>query len=407
MPAFRPGTLPDTIGPILDALDNPVALARALGLLARRHQRQARGVAVLCPLHGEKNSPSLSLCRYRDGRLGWRCFACDAHGDALDLIARVGLGLDPSYRHRGAELRQVLERAYDLAGLPWPETPSAPARPARRLAPRPVLAPEPDPVRRVDPATFDRAARVLLAACPLAGDVGAGLAFRGVLAEAQADGWGELPAGSTPPGMAPGAWLAGLRQQLDDPELEALGWLVQQGRLERPAHRLLLPWRRADGSVWAVQRRYAPRHGDESPPQRVPKYLMPGADWTGGEAWPYGLDHDDLRTAREVWICEGALDVLALRALNRRRPAPRPMAALGLPGVARWRQVLTPALPWLRDRHVVLALDADRAGREAVAALGAAMHQAGALAVSDKAPPSGAKDWAELTAMLWREGKLR
>jgi len=50
------------------------------------------GKKVLCKLHGDKNTPNLSLTD-KGGKITFSCFACGKHGDALDFIQGVeGIG---------------------------------------------------------------------------------------------------------------------------------------------------------------------------------------------------------------------------------------------------------------------------------------------------------------------------
>ena len=66
-----------------------VPLAWVLGLLRwqpqKRRGEQVRGV---CPLHGSTSPRSRSFSAHL-GRNIWRCFVCEASGNALDLGARA------------------------------------------------------------------------------------------------------------------------------------------------------------------------------------------------------------------------------------------------------------------------------------------------------------------------------
>jgi hypothetical protein len=53
-----------------------------------RHGHHVRGRMGWCPFHQNHRSPALSLFE-RDGTSRFRCHACDAHGDALDLEAQL------------------------------------------------------------------------------------------------------------------------------------------------------------------------------------------------------------------------------------------------------------------------------------------------------------------------------
>ena len=95
-----------------------IRLSRVLELLGwqprERHGEQVRGA---CPLHGSTSPRSRSFSAHL-GRGVWRCFRCDASGNALELWARAtGQGLH----------RAVLD-LYDRLGreVPW----LRPVRPA-------------------------------------------------------------------------------------------------------------------------------------------------------------------------------------------------------------------------------------------------------------------------------------
>ena len=64
------------------------------------------------------------------------------------------------------------------------------------------------------------------------------------------------------------------------------------------------------------------------------------------------------------WIVEGAIDAAAVYALVALCGVRR-VAALGLPGVASWSQLRAGVLTLARDRVVVVATDADKAGDDA------------------------------------------
>ncbi|HHW42529.1 MAG TPA: hypothetical protein GXX25_01730 [Desulfotomaculum sp.] len=80
---------------ILPRVQNPFQIIREIPLpdVARRYGLELRRAGsrwvARCPFHDDSN-PSLVL--FPDGR--WRCFGCQAHGDAVDLVARL-LNLRP------------------------------------------------------------------------------------------------------------------------------------------------------------------------------------------------------------------------------------------------------------------------------------------------------------------------
>jgi len=391
--------LPDD-GAVLEELlaaRGPFAVLAWLGLPARR-ERPTRA-RLCCPFHQE-HTASATFEVGPNGTLRLRCFgACARTWDVHGLVAQVhGLDVRRDYP-------RVLEHEAGFVGydLRAPTRASAP-RPAQRPAPPVESAPG------ILPGDFARGAVALLALSPLGGSVAVGLASRGVLEHAYSDGWGELPvdvrsgcpeldAGDRfdADDLAASALVAQLRGR---PEL---AWLLGPGGLVLPEHRLLIPWRAPGGEVWTLERRYAPRYGDEKP-TKGGKYTQPDRRHHQPPAvYPYGADAAELGTATELWLVEGALDVLAVRALNARGllaadGSPRRLAVLGLPGVGAWTQVRPWVLERVQGRAVLVALDADAAGAALVATIGAECRAAGAASVRRKGPPVGCKDWADVSA---------
>jgi hypothetical protein len=376
------------------ALTDVARVVEGLGLGAGA-KRQGRGLSIRCPAHNERD-PSCSVTLGPDGTIRVRCFACDFSGDVFNLVAAAE-GLEP----RGADWPRVLERARGLAGL-------APGRPALPRRPEPRAEPEGPPP--IDGATFGNAAARTLALCPLAGSVAVGLRARGILSEAQRDGWGELPRGG--PGAPEVDPEGGLERAIEALrsgfEASSLRWLFDdRGRVVWSEHRLLIPWRRPDGRVWGLQRRYAPLYGDETP-GRGPKYVWPSERvYAPAERHAYGADAPELEAPGDLWLVEGAADVLALRALARSGAlgpgVPARPAVLGLPGVETWKHFGRSVLRHARGRRVLVAFDADKAGDRAAkeGAAAQAMQRelwvAGAIDVVRR-KPVGFKDWAELAA---------
>ncbi len=89
---------------------DPRALCAALGLDKGAHRQGRGGLMVLCPVHGDRN-PSCSVTNGPDGTVRFRCFSCDAAGNALMLIA-AAQKLDIR-----SQFRTVLEYACEIAGL--------------------------------------------------------------------------------------------------------------------------------------------------------------------------------------------------------------------------------------------------------------------------------------------------
>jgi DNA primase len=384
--------LPDHAAQVRAALVDPVALLRGLGLGAGA-RREGRRYVCRCPWHGEKN-PSCSIePGPNEGTLRARCFSCGAGGDVLALIAAVHQ-LDAR-----RDFQRILDIGAGLAGIHLDRGPvSGASRPPRAApAPPPAPAPRADPRPALSPVAFAAGVERLLALSPLGeSSLAPGLEARGVLREALADSWGALPVDVGP-----------LLPELQRPEL---AWLAAPGGLRSPEHRLLIPWRAPGGQIWTLQRRYAPRTGEEVP-AKGGKYMLPDASQHRSAAeYPYGADSPDLQTAEELWLVEGAVDVLAVRALNaagQLRGQRRSLVALGLAGVAHWPKVRVWTLAQARGRSVFLALDADRAGEDAVRGLVADFQRAGAVRVRRQRPGSGFKDWAEATAAKLGAGRQR
>ncbi len=100
---------PEHAREIRNSLTDPRALCEKLGL-SKGAQRQATGLLICCPAHGER-TPSCSVTKGRDGTIRCRCFGCDWTGDALHLIA-VAKGLDVRNN-----FKDVLLEAANVAGL--------------------------------------------------------------------------------------------------------------------------------------------------------------------------------------------------------------------------------------------------------------------------------------------------
>ncbi|MFN2489878.1 MAG: CHC2 zinc finger domain-containing protein [Actinomycetota bacterium] len=64
-----------------------------------RHGVAVRNRMACCPFHPDR-TPSLSTFSGSDGHARWKCFGCDAGGDAIDLEARL----------TGLEVKEVIRR---------------------------------------------------------------------------------------------------------------------------------------------------------------------------------------------------------------------------------------------------------------------------------------------------------
>jgi hypothetical protein len=119
-------------------------LCAALGI-DKGATRQAGGLVICCPAHGERN-PSCSVTNGPDGTLRAKCFACDWSADALGIIALVR-GLDT---RSADQFREIMAEgasiggdhrlaAEILDGRPMPDRPKVPPptpREARDYPPR-------------------------------------------------------------------------------------------------------------------------------------------------------------------------------------------------------------------------------------------------------------------------------
>ncbi|WP_218920099.1 CHC2 zinc finger domain-containing protein [Chondromyces crocatus] len=369
------------------ALDDPRALCHRLGL-DRGARRQRSGLMILCPWHDEK-TPSCSVRVAQDGTIAVHCHACGASGDALSLVA-VAHRLDVR-----RDFRDVLSEAARIAGLdpahlrfgapttiPFvgrrgPALAKVGARPATKPSASLSLAPPPE---ALDDPTFAAIASVLLHIGridegPLSKDVALYLAQRKLLDLARAEGWAALPAS----GKAQAAWIEMLVSVFGRDVMERSGLLWKRGSalvFAHPEHRLIIPWRAADGAVQTLQRRRVDTITDK-------KYVFP-AGRPAREL--YGLDK--VRTDTTFAIVEGAADVLALRWLLSRDGIDA--TVVGLPGAQRWDTA------WARHAgpRAILGLDADRAGHLAVGGIAHDLVLAG-VAHLERWKPRIGKDWAD------------
>lgn len=87
-------------------------------------KRRGRLLWGLCPFHSEK-TPSFSV---DDDRGRWRCWGCQAHGDALDFLQRA----------EGLDFKATVAALARMAGLPEPND-DAQKPPGRDGRPRPAV----------------------------------------------------------------------------------------------------------------------------------------------------------------------------------------------------------------------------------------------------------------------------
>jgi DNA primase len=160
------------------------------------------------------------------------------------------------------------------------------------------------------------------------------------LDEAIGEGWACL----APPGPCAESWVRLLRGNFEAAELSGLTY----GRgFAYPHNRLIIPWRGPDGSIATIQRRRL-----DSVEQK--KYVFP----SGRPATdPYGIERlTGVSHDVPVVFVEGAMDVLALRAIDRLEGRHR--IILGVPGGG-WRRDWA---TYATGRSVYLASDDDPAG---------------------------------------------
>ena len=310
-----------------------VVTAAGVQLRGRGRVRQGR-----CPFHDETAG---SFTVYGDSAR-FHCFGCGASGDVLDFVQRT----------EGLALPQAIRRLDNGAGL------ASPARgPSTALAPR--SRPHSTALPRRDPALLTTAARCYHQSLWRHPQGRAYLATRGISA---------VTAKRLGLGYAPGHGLRGALSAagFDAAQQRAAGLFVARGA-ERFAGMVVVPDVRDRQVQWLAGRAIAP--------ERTPRFqTLPGPKpllgW--GRLGP---------APRLVVLTEGLFDWLTLVAWGL--PA---AAVLGTQGLKRVAAALRPC------PKVVLAFDADDAGRAAAAQLAALL---GRRAITVTLPP-GITDVADL-----------
>lgn len=285
--------------PALSAAQRARAAHPVLPTVAQTVRLKRQGTAWIgrCPWHGDRGRPNLAVFPATDT---WHCFACGAHGDGLDWLARL----------QGTSLAAVIRADH-------------PADPPRAV---PVVPGEPG----ADVATRHRAYTALIHAGRLTAAHGAWLLARRM----DPDRARQRGYVSVRPGPAP-----------LDPGTDGIpGFYRVHGRwhLAGPAG-LAIPVRDVAGHIQALHvRADDDGHGKYrwlSSPQR------PGGASSGAPV------HVARGAGTVVWVTEGPLKAdVAARALG--------VPVLGVPGVSVWRRAL-PVLRTLRPARVVLAFDQD------------------------------------------------
>lgn len=345
---------------IKGALRDPADVCRRLGLLEGA-KRQAGGVLVRCPAHGERN-PSCSITRGADGTLRVHCFACGFAGDALSLVAAVE-GLDVA-----RDFPRVLEAAARIAGVQLeehaPRDPSPPREP-RKVAP-------PAPPKLLPPADV----MAFWNACAP------------VSAEPEVAGWLHSR------GLDPAAVdRYGLARALPA-TLEVPSWASYRG--EAPAarpwtalgYRAIFPLYNAAGELASVRARLVAPGADRSAPKSLPpagfatRGLVlacplavlvlqiaawrasgdPAASADGGDGWPADAE-------RRIVLVEGEPDFLTWAT---RGEGARTFAVMGLPGSGAWSDELATRIP--TGCTVLVRTDTDDAGDRYAELIAASLH---------------------------------
>ena len=320
-------------------------VVEASGVALRGQGRVRQGV---CPFHDEGEG---SFTVYADSQRFY-CFGCGAGGDVLDYIQR----------REGLSLPAAVER---LAGAPVVPHPTDRPAPARPLRPLPAENP---PIR--DPAALAAARR------HYAGELRRSSAAQGYL---RSRGIGPDAAVRLGLGYAPGRGLtvALAAAGFNEPRLRDAGLLTEEGR-ERFAGMVVVPEVDHGRVKWLAGRAVNPGAAPRFQALPGPKPVLGRGRL--GAAPPWAV------------VAEGLFDWLALTGLGF--PA---VAALGTQGLERVAAALR-GCP-----RVLLAFDADAAGRAAATRLGALLGRRAAVL----SLPPGVGDVADLAALPEGRAALR
>ena len=308
---------------------------------------------------GEKKRNSMSI-RWMD-QLWLHCFSCGWKGDALSYIAEAH-GLDVRN-----DFKIVLDEAERLVGK-VSVLPAAP--PARKTVNFPV----------VDTEAIRLVAERLAEVCPVSGDVLEYLEGRGFRADEIPGNWAALPksyadqkdlAQSIRQIMGKDRWLACGISKVDG-----------GGGFTFSDHRLVIPWDNDNFETVAIQRRTV----ENIEKWQGRKYVFGRGKNT---ASPFGFSGFlELQSKEDVYICEGALDALAIRVMSG-------ATSVGLPGKGSWKSEWAPAFAGC---EVTIALDED-AGEEAEK-ICADLWAVDVKSLRREIPPDG--DWGDMLSE-WNE----
>jgi len=351
---------------IKNELTDPIFVCRALGLKTGR--RTQTGIWVRCPSPShEDRHPSCHVFVGKRGTLQAHCFACgEVRGDVFNLIATV-YRLDPK-----RDFPEILEIAKSMAPSTSSYTP-------------PVASPAP---HALSTQSFDAIIAPFLTLgalddSPIARDVSAYLHGRKALDMAVSDGWAALPLEPVQREWRQMAYSFAndASAHFTRADLDGCGLFSDSGFIH-PDHRLVIPYRDAQGRVYTVQRRRLDN--------KRRAYMFPQSR---GAEWPYGIERLSAAPAEQpVMLVEGAIDVLWARKTTSENGDN--FVVLGVPGAQAWSKMEWKTL--VKDREVTIGFDADEHGDKAADALAPYLQSAGARGDVRRATLSGAKDWAEL-----------
>lgn len=362
---------------VREALRDPLALCDALGLLDGVRGRHwfvdgRDRLRIRCPWHQETTG-SCSVSLGADGTIRAKCFACDASGDALALIA-VAHELDVR-----RDFARVLEIGAELAGIAVPA-------PQSHLSPRREAPPSRAPrahvvVEEKETHSVELVAGALRTLAPVtrSREAMAYLRARRIAEHGAALGWIALPSAEPE--------LDALRHQVVElvgaDAWMACGMAWRSGCFDpRWRGRLVTPWEAPNGAVeYLVGRRITPCEKAE----RYCGLAGRAARWPYGCANLYELAGPDTAVA----FVEGAIDALSLELWTQSQGAD--VRCLAIPGVSNWRA------SWAvlaRGRDAIIALDADAQGHEHAPRLSADLKREARTVRRWK--PAHGKDWNEL-----------
>lgn len=305
---------------VRSALCDPRRICESLGWL-EGSKRQARGLMIRCPSHGEKN-PSCSVTTGPDGTVRARCFGCDWSADALGMVA-FAFGLSCS-----TDFREVLAIGAEVAGqIALAEE----IRDGQKRVERPRIAPpEPQPEPEYPPveevrALWESAVQVNYAGSALRMLRGRGIDFSALAEE-------------------------GLARVIRDAQLLPR-WAAYGARSwVETGHTLILPSFDATGALRSV-RAWRVIEGDT--PKRLPPKGCKAAELVNANRLGVMM-LKRLFCPLRLWIVEGEPDLLTSATTFARSDA-----VIGI-GSGSWSEAFARRVP--RGTEVVIATHPDEAG---------------------------------------------